>query len=120
MTAFLLGASHTVVAATVPKSVTTPIAIQITQELRGHPAITITMVLLSGVLGSVVGPTVLRLACVRHEHAIGAAMGTSSAAIGTASLIRKSELQGSVSSLAMVLAGICTSLLAIVLARMRW
>ena len=113
LTVWMLGAPHSLVAAAVPKSVTTPIAVQVAQELGGDPAITVAMVLLTGVLGSAIGPAVLRLAGIRHEHAIGAAIGTSSHAIGTASLIRQSEVQGSVSSLAMVLAGVLTSVLAI-------
>jgi putative effector of murein hydrolase len=74
------------------------------------------MVLISGVLGSIVGPGVLRMAHILHDHAIGAAMGTSSHAVGTASLIRRSEIQGSVSSLAMAMAGVVTSILAMLLA----
>lgn len=111
-TAWLMGASHRFVASAVPKSVTTPIAVQVSQALGGDSAITIAMVLLTGLLGAVVGPAMLRLVGIRHEHAIGAAVGTASHAIGTASLIRQSEVQGSVSSLAMVLAGVVTSVLA--------
>jgi putative effector of murein hydrolase len=57
----------------------------------------------------------LDLVSIRHDHAVGAAVGTSSHAIGTASLIQRFEIQGSVSSLAMVMAGIFTSVLAMVL-----
>jgi predicted murein hydrolase (TIGR00659 family) len=115
VTAWLFGASHEVVMSTLSKSVTTPIAVQVTEDLHGNPAITVAMVMITGVLGSIVGPAVLRLARIEHDHAIGAAMGTSSHAIGTASLIRRSEVQGSVSSLAMVMAGIMTSILAMLL-----
>jgi putative effector of murein hydrolase len=109
---WMLGGSHQLVASAIPKSVTTPIAVQVAQELRGNPGITVAMVLVTGLLGSAVGPTLLRLAGVRHEHALGAGIGASSHAIGTATLIQSSEVQGSVSSLAMVLAGIVTSVLA--------
>jgi predicted murein hydrolase (TIGR00659 family) len=113
--AWMFGASREVIMSTLPKSVTTPIAIQVSEELHGNPAITAAMVLLSGLLGSVVGPSVLRMSHILHDYAHGAAIGTSSHAIGTASLIRHSEVQGSVSSLAMAIAGIITSILAMLL-----
>lgn len=113
--ASLLGASHQVVMSTLPKSVTTPIAIQVSENLHGDPAITVAMVLATGLLGSLVGPWVLRMAHILHDHAVGSAIGTSSHAIGTASLIRHSEIQGSVSSLAMAMAGVITAILATLL-----
>ena len=116
LTLWSMRSPRMLIASAIPKSVTTPIAVQVSQELGGSPAITIAMVLVSGVLGSVLGPVILRLARIRHEHATGAAIGTSSHAIGTASLMRQSEVLGSVSSLAMVLSGVVTSLLAMILA----
>ncbi|MDR3745210.1 MAG: LrgB family protein [Acidobacteriaceae bacterium] len=113
--AWLFGASHEVIMSTLPKSVTTPIAIQVSAELHGNPAITAAMVLVTGVLGSIVGPSVLRMSHIFHDNAHGAAIGTSSHAVGTASLLRTSEVQGSVSSLAMAMAGVITSILAMLL-----
>jgi predicted murein hydrolase (TIGR00659 family) len=110
--AWMFGASREVIMSTLPKSVTTPIAIQVSADLHGNPAITAAMVLLTGLLGSLVGPSVLRIAHIRHDHAHGAAIGTSSHAVGTASLMRHSEVQGSVSSMAMAMAGVITSILA--------
>ena len=115
VTAWLLGASHQAVMSTLSKSVTTPIAIQATQQLHGNPTITVAMVLISGLLGSIFGPGILRLANILHDHAVGSAIGTSSHAIGTASLLRTSEVQGSVSSLAMSMAGVITAILATLL-----
>ncbi|MDR3734137.1 MAG: LrgB family protein [Acidobacteriaceae bacterium] len=113
--AWMLGASHEVIMSTLPKSVTTPIAIQVSEDLHGNPAITAAMVLITGLLGSIVGPSILRLAHILHDHAVGAAMGTSSHAMGTATLIQRSEVQGSVSSIAMAMAGVITSILAMLL-----
>jgi putative effector of murein hydrolase len=101
---------------TVPKSVTTPIAIEVSRELHGIPAITIAMVILAGVLGATVGVPLLRFAGIRDDRAIGAAIGSSAHGIGTASLVRHSEMQATVSSWAMAAAGIFTSLLAALLA----
>jgi predicted murein hydrolase (TIGR00659 family) len=115
LTAWLLGAPLPVVMSTVPKSVTTPIAIEVCRELKGIPQITIALVILAGVLGASFGPPLLRLVGVRSDLAIGAAMGTASHGIGTASLVRHSEMQATVSSWAMAAAGVFTSLLAALL-----
>jgi putative effector of murein hydrolase len=116
LTAWLLGAPLPVVMSAVPKSVTTPIAIEVSRELKGIPQITIALVILAGVLGASFGVPLLRLLGVRDDRAIGAAIGTASHGVGTASLIRHSEMQATVSSWAMAAAGVFTSLLAAILA----
>jgi len=115
LTAWLLGAPLPVVMSTIPKSVTTPIAVELCRELKGIPQITIALVICAGVMGASFGVPLLRLAGVRNGLAIGAAMGTASHGVGTASLLRHSELQASVSSWAMAAAGVFTSLLAALL-----
>jgi predicted murein hydrolase (TIGR00659 family) len=115
VTAWLLGAPLPVVMSAVPKSVTTPIAIEVCRELKGIPQITIAMVILAGVLGASFGVPLLRLAGVREDRAIGAAIGTASHGVGTASLVHRSEMQTTVSSWAMAAAGVFTSLLAALL-----
>jgi predicted murein hydrolase (TIGR00659 family) len=115
LTAWLLGAPPDVVMSAVPKSVTMPIAIEVCKELKGIPQITIAMVALAGVLGASFGVPLLRLVGVRDERAIGAAIGTASHGVGTASLIRRSEMQATVSAWAMAAAGVFTSLLAALL-----
>jgi len=115
LTAWLLGAPLPVVMSTVPKSVTTPIAIEVCRELKGIPQITIALVILAGVLGASFGRPILRLVGVRDDRAIGAAIGTASHGIGTASLVRNSEMQATVASWAMAASGVFTSLLAALL-----
>lgn len=115
VTAWLFGAPRAVIMSTVPKSVTTPIAIEVSSELGGIPQITIAMVILAGLLGAVFGPALLRLVGVRENRAVGAAVGCASHGVGTASLMRRSELQVTVSSWAMAVAAVFTSLLAIAL-----
>jgi len=115
-TAWLLGAPLPVVMSAVPKSVTTPIAIEVCRQLKGIPQITVGMVILAGVLGASFGPALLRLAGVTEDRAVGVAVGSASHGIGTASLIRHSEMQATVSSWAMAACGVFTSLLAALLA----
>ncbi len=115
-TALLLGAPLPVVMSTVPKSVTTPIAIEVCKELKGIPQITIALVILAGLLAASFGAPLLRLVGVKDDRAVGAAMGTGGHGIATASLVRTSEMQATVSSWAMAAAGVFTSLLAALLA----
>ncbi len=114
--AWLLGAPRAVAMSTVPKSVTTPIAVEVARELGGVPEITIALVMLAGILGASFGVPLLRWVGVREDRAIGAAMGAASHGIGTASLVRRSEMQATVSSWAMAAAGVFTSVLAAILA----
>jgi predicted murein hydrolase (TIGR00659 family) len=110
-TAWLLGAPLPVVMSTVPKSVTTPIAIEVCRQLHGIPQITIAMVILAGVFGASFGPFLLHIFGVRENRAVGAAIGTASHGVGTASLVHHSEMQATVSSWAMAASGVFTSLL---------
>ena len=73
------------------------------------------MVILAGVFGASFGPALLRLTGVKEDRAVGAAVGSASHGIGTASLVRHSEMQATVSSWAMAAAGVFTSLLAALL-----
>jgi predicted murein hydrolase (TIGR00659 family) len=114
-TAWLLGAPLPVVMSAVPKSVTTPIAIEVSRQLHGIPQITIAMVILAGVFGASFGPFLLGLFGVWEDRAVGAAIGTASHGVGTASLVRHSEMQATVSSWAMAAAGVFTSLLGAIL-----
>jgi len=84
--------------------------------LHGIPELAASMAVIAGLIGSVFGPALLARCGIHRGLALGAAVGTSSHGIGTARLLRESELQASASSLAMALAGIITSILAIPLA----
>lgn len=112
-TAALLGAPRELVMSAVPKSVTTPIAIEVARQLHGIPEVAAAMALMAGVIGSLIGPELLRSLRIRSDLAIGAAMGTASHGLGTARCVRDSELQASTASLAMALAGVVTSVMAI-------
>lgn len=93
-----------------PKSASSPISIEIVRQLGGIPELGAVLTVLTGLVGSMIGPAFLRLVGVRDDVAIGLAIGTASHGIGTARIIRESELQGSAGGLAMGLTGIVTSL----------
>lgn len=103
-----------------PKSVTTPISMEVSRMIGGVPELTAVLTVLAGLIGSVIGPWVLKRVGVRNALAVGAAMGTSSHGIGTARMIRESELAGGVSGLSMALAGIVTSVMVAAIRHWHW
>lgn len=96
-----------------PKSVTAPVAVEIVRQLNGYPELGVVFTVVTGLLGSMFGPLLLKKIGIQREAAIGTAIGTAAHGIGTARLVRDSELQGSISGLAMGLSVLCTSLLVI-------
>lgn len=102
-----------------PKSVTTPIAVELVaqfphpRDLRALQELEATLVVLTGLFGAIIGPAYLRWIGVTRDIPIGLAVGTTAHGMGTASLVRRHELQASASGLAMALNGILTSLLLI-------
>ena len=94
------------------KSVTTPIAIEITKITEGIPEITAGIVIITGILGNAFGPIVLKKMGVKNKKAVGTALGTSAHGIGTARAFEISASVGTYSGLAMCFNGIITALLA--------
>jgi predicted murein hydrolase (TIGR00659 family) len=113
VTVWLLGGSHDVLLAMLPRSATTPISVGIVNELHGKPELAALFTVVSGLLGAALGPAFLRLVGVRNDLALGLGIGTAAHGIGTSSVIRRSEMQGAAAGLAMALNGIYTSVLMI-------
>lgn len=108
---WLLGSSQTALVSLAPKSVTAPVAMGITEQLGGLPALTAVMVIITGILGAVVGPYLLNLLKIRNMGARGLAMGTASHGIGTAHAMQVSPVAGAFSGLAMGLNALATAIL---------
>jgi predicted murein hydrolase (TIGR00659 family) len=108
----LLGASPALLASLAPKSVTTPIAIGVSEILGGLPPLTAAVVIATGILGAVLGPPFLRAIGVRSPTAFGLAMGAAAHGIGTARAMEEGELAGAASGLALGLNGALTALAA--------
>ncbi|MCZ8513122.1 LrgB family protein [Paenibacillus filicis] len=106
-----LGGSKELMISMMPKSVTSPVALEISRQAGGIPELTAVLTVITGLIGSMLGPGLLRLAGVRDDISLGTAIGTASHGIGTARIIRDSELAGSVSGFAMGAAAIITSFL---------
>lgn len=95
-----------------PKSVTSPIAIDISKELGGIPSLSAVIVIAVGIFGGVVGPFVLRALGITSRVAKGLALGTSSHGIGTAVALEIGAVEGAISGLAIGLMGLATAVVA--------
>lgn len=108
---WLLGASRETLLSLAPKSATTPIAMGVAEQVGGLPALTAVLVILTGIVGAVLGPAVLRLIRVKDPRAAGFAIGLAAHGIGTARAFQMGEVAGAFSGLAMGLNGLATALL---------
>jgi len=105
------GADHMLITSLAPKSVTTPIAISLSEKNGGVPALTAAFVVICGIFGGMVGPIILRRIGIKSKIAKGLAMGSSAHALGTARAMEMGALEGAISGLAIGIMGIMTALL---------
>lgn len=110
--ALLFGGNQEIMATMLPKSVTTPIAVEIANNSGGVAAVTAVLIVVAGLTGSILGYPLLKLIGVKRSEAIGLAIGTASHALGTATCMERDQKAGIYSSMALVLCGISSSLLA--------
>lgn len=89
-----------------PKTITTAIGMSMSEELGGMVTVTVAVIVVTGIVGNVIGEAVCKLCRIKDKAAIGVALGTSAHAMGTAKALEMGEIEGAVSSLAIVLAGI--------------
>lgn len=108
--AILLHAPEIVIKSIAAKSVTTPIAIEITKITGGVPAITAGVVIAVGIFGNAFGPGILKFAGIKSKSAIGTALGTAAHGIGTARALEEGKLTGAYSGLAMCINGLLTAI----------
>ena len=111
------GVPDRIVISLAPKSVTTPIAIAISEATGGVPSLTAAVVVATGIIGAVIGPAILRLVGVTGGIPFGLAMGNASHGIGTARALEEGETEGAAAGLAICLNGIMTSVLTPLLVR---
>lgn len=102
----------------VPKSVTTPIGIEISNQINGISSVTVTAIIITGILGAIFSPIILKLFKVKDKIAIGVAIGTSSHALGTTKAVELGETEGAMSSLSIGIAGIITVIIAPILIKL--
>lgn len=108
---WLLGASRETLLSLAPKSATTPVAMGIAEQLGGLPSLTAAAVIITGIIGAMVGSSLLKLLKVDDDKAVGLALGVASHGIGTARALELSTMAGAFSGLAMGLNAIATAVL---------
>ena len=94
-----------------PKSVTTPIAMDISASLGGNVSLTAVSVVLCGFVGAILGPFIIRILKIKFPVARGLGMGCASHGLGTARAIELGAVEGAVSGLAIALMGVATAIL---------
>lgn len=109
--AWAFGAERMMLMTLAPKSVTSPIAMLVAEQIGGVAALAAVFVLITGVLGAICGPELLRGIGVRHPAAQGMALGITAHAVGTARALQEGEESGAFAALAMSLMGVLTAVL---------
>lgn len=99
-----------------PKSITTAIGIGVSQELGGIMTITVAVIIVTGIIGNVIAEGLCKLFKIKDPIAVGLAIGTSAHAVGTTKAFEIGEIEGAMSSLSIVVAGLLTVILAPVFA----
>lgn len=110
--AFVFGASKLTIISLAPKSVTTPIAIEVSKQMGGVPPLTVAFVIVVGVFGAVFGQAFLKIIGVKNAKAVGLSLGASAHALGTASISAKGPDYSAFGGLGMALNGIITAVIA--------
>ncbi len=108
---WLLGGSRHSIVSIAPKSVTAPVAMGIAEQMGGLPSLTAALVILTGILGAMLGPPLLKALRISDPAAQGLAMGVASHGIGTARALQVNEVAGAFAGLAMGLNALATAIL---------
>ena len=103
---------HTMYVTLLPKSITTAIGIGVSGELGGIPSLTVVVIIITGVLGNIFAELICKVFRITDPIAQGVGIGTSTHAVGTARAMEMGEVQGAMSGLSVVVAGLMTVVLA--------
>ncbi|MEG1141789.1 MAG: LrgB family protein [Clostridia bacterium] len=95
----------------IPKSITTPMGLSLTNTIGGIESITVVAIILTGILGAIIAPVVFRIGNIKHPVAKGIALGTSAHALGTSKALEMGEVEGAMSGLSIGISGIITVIL---------
>lgn len=110
--ALAFGGDLPVAASVLPKSISTPFALSTSDAIGGIPAVTAALVVIAGLFGALIGYPLLNWLQIRSPLARGLSIGAVSHAIGTAKAVENSYHEGAISSLALVICGVTSSILA--------
>lgn len=114
--ALCFGFDHASYVTFLPKSITTAIGIGVSEELGGYISVSVTVIILTGILGNIFAEGFLRMLKITYPIAKGIAIGTSSHAVGTTKAMELGPIEGAMSSLSIVVSGIITVIAASIFA----
>lgn len=103
--------SNQMIHSVMPRSITTPIAMDLSTMLGGQPNLTAIFVIVTGLSGSVIGPLIIRFMHIRSSSAKGLLLGMGAHGCGTSTAFTIGELEGSFASVAMILAALVSIIL---------
>ncbi len=103
---------HTMYVTLLPKSITTAIGIGVSGELGGIQSLTVVVIIITGVLGNIFAELICKIFRITDPIAQGVGIGTSTHAVGTARAMEMGEIQGAMSGLSIVVAGLMTVVVA--------
>jgi len=106
-----MGASKEIIYSLAPKSVTTPIAIEVSRAIGGIPPLTAAVAIVVGIFGGIFGYSIMKLTRVKNPIAQGLSMGTAAHAVGTSRSMEISPAFGAMSSIGLIVNGILTAIL---------
>lgn len=109
---YIFGLDKVITASLLPKSVTTPIGVELSSSLGGLVPVTVLSIVISGILGNIIGPSLCKLFKIKSKIAVGVSLGTASHAVGTSKALELGETEGAMSSLSIGICGILTVILA--------
>ena len=108
----LFGLNHAEYVTLLPKSITSAIGMGLSEELGGYATITIAVIIVTGIFGNMIAEFACKLFRIKHPISKGLAIGTSSHAMGTTKALELGQIEGAMSSLSIVVAGLMTVILA--------
>lgn len=108
----MMGLSHQNYVTLLPKSITTAIGMGVSEELGGYVTITVAVIVITGVIGNILGEFICKLFRIQEPISKGLALGTAAHAIGTAKAMELGDVEGAMSSLSIAVAGVITVVLA--------
>lgn len=106
--AYLFKLDHASYVTLLPKSITSAIGMGVSQELGGYAALTVSTIIITGIFGNMIAVGICRIFHITEPIAKGVAIGTSSHAMGTTKAIELGEVEGAMSGLSIVVAGLLT------------
>lgn len=104
----ILGIDYQLILSFIPKSITTPLGIELSQMIGGIPSITVFSIVVTGITGNIVAVYLYKFLGDLHPIAKGVGIGVSSHAVGTSKAIEMGEIEGAMSALSIIIAGIVT------------